>query len=129
MSTISPCVSCGACCAHFRVSFHWIECQGSGGRVPEDLVELVTPSRVAMKGTCGSNPRCVSLQGTVGASVTCGIYGQRSDPCRDFDASWSAGEHNPRCDAARAAHGLLPLTPADYPTLIPLRDASLAAHD
>ncbi|THB82127.1 YkgJ family cysteine cluster protein, partial [Pantoea allii] len=26
MSEISnPCVSCGACCAHFRVSFYWAE--------------------------------------------------------------------------------------------------------
>jgi hypothetical protein len=128
MSSISPCVACGACCAHYRVSFHWIECQGSGGLVPDDLVEVVNPSRVAMKGTCGSKPRCESLQGEIGVSVACGIYEQRSEPCRDFDASWSAGEHNPRCDTARAAHGLSPLTPQDHSILIPLKEVGQVAY-
>ncbi|MEG6657786.1 YkgJ family cysteine cluster protein, partial [Pseudomonas aeruginosa] len=27
MSTDNPCLTCGACCAHFRVSFYWGECR------------------------------------------------------------------------------------------------------
>ncbi|MGB7648286.1 MAG: YkgJ family cysteine cluster protein, partial [Pseudomonas fluorescens] len=38
MSEASPCLSCGACCSHFRVSFFWGECASSGGTVPDDLV-------------------------------------------------------------------------------------------
>ncbi|MOA32367.1 hypothetical protein D3C78_1535800 [compost metagenome] len=45
------------------------------------------------------------------------MYEQRSSPCREFEASWEHGEHNPRCDAARAAHGLPPLTPPLQPDL------------
>ncbi|OZZ73507.1 zinc/iron-chelating domain-containing protein, partial [Klebsiella pneumoniae] len=25
MSEINPCMTCGACCAYFRVSFYWAE--------------------------------------------------------------------------------------------------------
>ncbi|MBR7358785.1 YkgJ family cysteine cluster protein, partial [Klebsiella pneumoniae] len=25
MSDINPCMTCGACCAYFRVSFYWAE--------------------------------------------------------------------------------------------------------
>lgn len=122
MST-SPCVSCGACCAHFRVSFFWGETAFSGGTVPDHLVETVNPSLVAMKGTCEPKPRCESLDGVIGETVGCAIYEQRSTPCRDFDASWAYGEHDPRCDTARAAHGLRPLTPDDHiTTLIAVQD-------
>jgi Fe-S-cluster containining protein len=109
MSDTSPCTSCGACCAFFRVSFFWGECASAGGTVPDDLVEEISPHRVAMKGTNEKKGRCQSLAGTVGESVGCEIYEQRSNPCRDFDASWSNGEPNSRCDAARAAHGLEPI--------------------
>ncbi|MPQ71936.1 YkgJ family cysteine cluster protein, partial [Pseudomonas sp. MWU12-2323] len=29
MSEVSPCLNCGACCSHFRVSFFWGECASS----------------------------------------------------------------------------------------------------
>src|SRR5690606_40667371 len=33
-----PCLACGACCAHFRISFHWSEAEpGLGGTVPIEL--------------------------------------------------------------------------------------------
>ncbi|EAX0008081.1 YkgJ family cysteine cluster protein, partial [Salmonella enterica] len=25
MSVLNPCMTCGACCAYFRVSFYWAE--------------------------------------------------------------------------------------------------------
>lgn len=111
MSESSPCLSCGACCAHFRVSFYWGECQSAGGNVPDHLVEQVNPHRVAMLGTATKPVRCVGLQGEVGCAVSCSLYEQRSSTCRDFTASWEDGQVNPHCDAARAAYGLPPLTP------------------
>lgn len=108
----NPCIECGACCAHFRVSFHWSESDGAlGGITPAELTTKITPHRVAMQGTCGASPRCVSLEGEIGRRATCTIYAQRPSPCREFQASWAGGVHSERCDKARAAHGLPPLAP------------------
>lgn len=43
MSDLNPCMSCGACCAYFRVSFYWAEADDAGGSVPAQLTEPVTP--------------------------------------------------------------------------------------
>ncbi|MFJ2536064.1 MULTISPECIES: YkgJ family cysteine cluster protein [unclassified Pseudomonas] len=109
MSEVSPCLNCGACCSHFRVSFFWGECSSSGGTVPDELVTQITPSRVAMIGTDRKSPRCISLAGEIGNAVQCTIYDKRSSPCREFEASWENGEQNTDCDAARARFGLPPL--------------------
>ena len=111
MSDSNPCLTCGACCAHFRVSFFWGECQSAGGVVPDDQVVLITPHRVAMRGTDAKPARCIGLAGEVGKGVSCSLYEQRSSPCREFEASWVNGEHNLRCGTARQAHGLPPLMP------------------
>ncbi len=112
-----PCLRCGACCAHFRVAFHWSETEPMmGGRTPADLTERLDPHRVAMRGTWGgSQPRCVALAGTVGVDGHCTVYPQRPSPCRDLQPAWESGAPSPQCDRARAAHGLPPLTPADWP--------------
>lgn len=123
MSDQNPCLTCGACCAHFRVSFFWGECCSSGGTVPDDLVVQVNPYRVAMRGTESKPARCVGLLGEVGSGVRCTLYEQRSSPCREFEAAWHNGEANPRCDAARAAYGLPPLTPPLEPDMAPERVA------
>jgi hypothetical protein len=108
----NPCIECGACCAHYRVSFHWSETERFlGGVTPPELTSKVAPHRVALLGTCGSRPRCVALEGDIGMDVRCSIYEQRPTPCREFQASWVAGMHSERCDAARAAHGLPALMP------------------
>ncbi|MCF4997992.1 YkgJ family cysteine cluster protein [Pseudomonas syringae] len=109
MSEVSPCLNCGACCSHFRVSFFWGECTSAGGIVPDELVTQITPSRVAMIGTDCKPVRCTALTGEVGSTVQCSIYEKRSSTCREFEASWESGEHNVDCDAARAAFGLAPL--------------------
>ena len=88
--------------------------------MPDDTVEVVTPNLVAMVGTNQSNPRCEKLAGDIGDDVRCTMYEQRSSSCRDFDASWENGVHNPRCDDARAKHGLPPLAPFTPTTLIPV---------
>ncbi|QJI27673.1 YkgJ family cysteine cluster protein [Pseudomonas sp. ADAK18] len=120
MSEASPCLSCGACCSHFRVSFFWGECASSGGTVPDDLVVQINPSRVAMIGTDAKPARCCSLEGEVGKSTSCSIYQQRSSVCREFESSWSQGEANVDCDAARAAFGLPPLLEPIYAFELPI---------
>jgi hypothetical protein len=65
-----PCLRCGACCAFFRVAFHWSEAEAFlGGKVPPELTEKLDPHRLAMRGTNAAQPRCVALQGTVGEAV------------------------------------------------------------
>ena len=109
-----PCLRCGACCAHFRVSMHWREAADAGGTVPTELTEDWNSTLRIMKGTVRSPCRCVALEGTVGQSVACSIYEQRSAACRDLVASWEHGEVSDQCDRARAAHGMRPLTPDDF---------------
>ena len=106
-ATASPCQSCGACCAAFRVDFHPAELTGGafawGEGVPPALTVPVTAQLVRMAGTDASPPRCVALQGEIGVAVACTIYDERPSPCREFDV-----EH-PACDRARRLHGLPPL--------------------
>ncbi|WP_187171437.1 YkgJ family cysteine cluster protein, partial [Enterococcus faecium] len=79
MSATFDCQSCGACCAHFRVSFYWAEADDApGGTVPAALTRQVSPQLRCMAGTESRPARCVSLQGEVGRQVSCGIYPLRS---------------------------------------------------
>ncbi|WMP19367.1 YkgJ family cysteine cluster protein [Thiothrix lacustris] len=106
----NPCMTCGACCASFRVSFYWGETDAApGGLVPAHLTEAIAPHHVAMLGTNQAKPHCIALQGEVGQCVSCNIYSLRSSTCHEFTASWEDGKHNPTCDRARANYGLLPL--------------------
>jgi Fe-S-cluster containining protein len=115
METINPCLTCGACCAFFLASFYWAETTvGSPDGVPEQLTEKLNDFRVQMKGTRGKKPRCIALTGEIGRSVACSIYAQRASVCRDFPPSLLDGVVNERCDKARLAHGLKPLTPTDW---------------
>src|SRR5699024_6531744 len=109
MNRVNPCLSCGASCAYFRVSFFWGVAESAGVSVPDQYLAAVSPTYVAMQGTQRQPVRCIALAGEVGAEVSCTIYAQRSTSCREFQASWQNGEHNPDCDAARIAHGLPPL--------------------
>ncbi len=97
----SPCTRCGACCAHFRVSFYWAEATERG--LPEALYEPLSPVMACMRGTHSKSPRCAALQGEVGQQVACSVYGQRTGPCRDLQPG------DEKCQKARARHGLPPL--------------------
>ena len=92
------CRACGACCAAFRVSFHWLEGRALG--LGDALVEPVTPHRVAMRGTHAKAPRCIALAGEVGVAVGCTTYASRPSPCREVRPG------DERCTTARARHGL-----------------------
>ena len=49
---LHPCLRCGACCAHFRVAFHWSEAESFlGGEVPAELTVKLDPHRLVMRGT------------------------------------------------------------------------------
>jgi Fe-S-cluster containining protein len=93
-----PCLTCGACCAHYRVSFYWSEAEARG--VPEPLFEQVNPWMACMVGTGEKPVRCAALQGEVGKGVSCSIYAQRPSPCRSVEIG------DERCIAARAAYGM-----------------------
>jgi len=98
------CLTCGACCAYFRVSFYWSETDAHpDGSVPQHLTTPINPYLVAMSGTEVRPARCVALEGEVGRCVSCSIYARRSSTCREFEAG------DERCNQARALHGLLPL--------------------
>lgn len=110
-----PCLHCGACCAHFRVAFHWLEADPEhGGQVPAELTEPLDRHRLAMRGTQSRQPRCVALAGPVGAA-RCAIYERRPGPCRALQPTGQDGLPSPQCDRARHAHGLAPLIAADWP--------------
>ena len=113
-----PCLRCGACCAFFRVAFHWSEAEGvTCGSVPLELTEKLDPHRLAMRGTDAASPRCVALVGVVGQAAHCGIYEQRPSVCREVEPSWEFGRLSAQCDKARLGHGLPPLTPQDWPAV------------
>ena len=110
-----PCLSCGACCAYFRISFHWSEADPAlGGTVPIALAEPLRHHELVMRGTSQPGPRCVALDAEIGVRSRCSIHPQRPSVCRAVDASWEFGAPSPQCDKARAAHGLAPLTAADW---------------
>jgi Fe-S-cluster containining protein len=108
----NPCLSCGACCAFYRASFYWTEAEPAlGGSVPVELTTRLNTHELCMKGTEGNHPCCVALQGKIGVRVKCDIYEKRSSTCHNFKVSWENGQPNERCDRARLAWGLAPLSP------------------
>ncbi len=102
-ASVHPCLTCGACCASFRVDFSVHESEDMGGSVPAGLTVEVTDHTCRLRGTDHSPPRCAALTGQVGVRASCGIYEWRPSPCREF------AEGSEACDRARARHGLPPL--------------------
>jgi len=111
---LHPCQTCGACCAHFRVTFSKEELEPLGA-TPRSVVVNPDQNQVTLKGTeVRHSIGCKQLHGKVGQLVACGIYEQRPSPCRVFEASYESGHKNIRCDEARAKHGLRALTKQDW---------------
>ncbi len=105
----NPCMSCGACCASFRVDFAREELDEAGGCVPSGLAVDVNDSTCRMRGTDHASPRCAALVGTVGVRTHCGIYEWRPSPCREFGLLAPLGTGDDACARARVRHGLTPL--------------------
>ncbi|WP_255989646.1 YkgJ family cysteine cluster protein [Chitinolyticbacter albus] len=108
MST-NTCLSCGACCAAFRVSFDVSELESEGGCVPDGLADRENATLARLRGTDYARPRCVALIGEIGREVRCGIYRERPGPCREFAPLAEIGHFADACNRARARHGLPPL--------------------
>lgn len=110
-----PCLRCGACCAAFRVAFHWSEVEPAlGGRVPVAMTEPLRAHERAMRGTSRAAPRCIALDADIGRTSRCTIHARRPSVCAEVQASWEFGLPSPQCDRARASHGLAPLAPGDW---------------
>jgi len=102
------CLSCGACCAAFRVDFHPDDLASSEKPgVPESMTIRLLPNLMRMRGTDEAPPRCIALDGEVGRSCT--IYRGRPGPCRDFAPYAPLGIGDDACDRARRRYGLPPL--------------------
>ena len=110
-----PCLTCGACCAHFRVSFHWSEADPEqGGAVPAALTEPLRVHERVMRGTSQKSPWCVALDADIGRYSRCTIHDRRPSVCALVPASLEFGERSAQCDKARLAHGLPLLVEADW---------------
>ncbi|AMJ57848.1 MULTISPECIES: YkgJ family cysteine cluster protein [Stenotrophomonas] len=110
-----PCLTCGACCTQYRVAFHWMESdEVTEGGVPHQLTQRLDPHRLCMQGTYSDPIRCVALDSEIGVYSRCTIHPNRPSVCREVDASWEYGNASSQCDRARIAHGMEPLTLADW---------------
>ena len=104
----NPCLSCGACCASFRISYHWSE------NVPDGFFNETNQTFRSLKSKKDQEgrPRCTALDGEIGKLVACGIYENRPSPCRDFRFSYEdGGPKEIRCDESRIKAGMQVLSP------------------
>ncbi len=92
------CLSCGACCAAYRVSFYWSEAKELG--IEDTFIEELNSLRLCMAGTKHQSIRCRALQGVVGREVFCIVYSRRPSPCREVQ------QGDDKCNRARAKYGL-----------------------
>jgi Fe-S-cluster containining protein len=86
-------MSCGACCAYYRITFHADEAVA----IPAEYIEQLQPEVSCMKGTNSYPPRCAALCGEVGQQVSCAIYENRPSSCREFNVYELDGTPNMRC--------------------------------
>ncbi len=104
MEAPSVCLSCGACCAY---AYDWPELTDESdahlARIP---IEMVDCAEGRMKCT---GDRCCALQGEIGKSVSCTIYKNRPNVCRQFQPG-TAG-----CAMVRRHANLPPLEPSWTP--------------
>lgn len=109
-----PCLTCGACCAYFRVSFHWSETDPAlGGRVPIELTDALRTHERVMRGTSQSQPRCIALDADIGRYSRCSIHDRRPSACAAVPASLNSTAQR-AVRQIRLAHGLHALTDADW---------------
>jgi Fe-S-cluster containining protein len=95
---VSPCTSCGACCAY---SAEWprftLESDEMLDRIPAKLVNE------SLSGMRFEGERCMALVGKIGCTTSCSIYEMRPQVCRDCQPGDDA------CTMAREARGMAPI--------------------
>ncbi len=103
----NPCLDCGVCCNHFRISFYFGEMDiQEAGFVPSEMTSKVNDFFACMKGT-EAGGRCIALEGNAGEkNIRCTIYHNRPSPCREFPVWLDNGEPNPKCNELREKAGL-----------------------
>jgi hypothetical protein len=107
----NPCLNCGACCSHFRISFYHSELDyHPSGQVPDKLAVKVNDTFACMQGTIDGG-RCVALQGEIGKQISCAIYENRPSPCRKYAVWEEDGTPNHQCQTLRKQIGIVPLVP------------------
>lgn len=115
----NPCLACGICCTHFRISFYWAEADDApGGYVPHEMTEVLTPHLRCMKGSNSVPRRCIGLSGEIGQAVACTVYEQRPSPCREFPVFLDDGTPNPKCNELRERIALPPLEARTAPIAV-----------
>ena len=97
----NPCLSCGACCMSFRVSFYWAEADARG--LPAAFTEQVNAHYSCMAGTNAKAPCCGALRRAPDGGTACTVYEHRPSPCREVEIG------DDKCLRARARHGMPPL--------------------
>lgn len=108
----NPCLDCGVCCAHFRVSFYVGELDGeNGGTVPANMTSKVNDVMACMQGTECGNGKCAALGGVIGEKIWCNIYENRPTPCREYPVWLDDGTPNTDCQRLRKKFGLPELKP------------------
>lgn len=92
---VSPCTTCGACCAYSR---EWprftTEPDDALERIPQELIDD------SLSGMRCEDERCSALRGRIGFETSCSIYADRPEVCRACVPGDDA------CDMARAKFGL-----------------------
>lgn len=102
----NPCLNCGACCSHFRVSFYQGELKSLGGWVPDELTKSINPFFMAMKGTECGNKDCIALEKKASGQVGCSIYENRPSVCRSYLVWDENGNPNEKCQQLRKQKGI-----------------------
>lgn len=96
---ISPCQSCGACCAYSNTWPRFsVEDDADIARIPDAFV-----GHTGMR--CDGD-RCSALTGEIGKWTACAVYDVRPVVCRDCQPG------DEECAMARERHGLPPLAVA-----------------
>lgn len=100
--SVSPCQSCGACCAHSR---EWprftTEDDATLALIPDKFVNAT------LSGMRCDGQRCTALSGKIGIATACGIYQVRPEVCRTCQPG------DPECTIARRGYGMAELAVDD----------------
>lgn len=100
-AAVPDCISCGACCVYGLIAVN--------RRDPEPLTEYieltldnadVVIERVLPRDKVDG--RCAHLGGTIGVNISCEVYEDRPNVCRDFEAG------SDRCFGYRRMYGIDP---------------------